>query len=71
LLGIASAVFLGSESRGTHEHYLLAFYGERDIASDREREIEKRKLGVVVRELYWGWESRIQYLQFRRFPGSK
>jgi hypothetical protein len=26
LLGIASSVFLGSESHGTHEHILLSFF---------------------------------------------
>jgi hypothetical protein len=62
LLGIASAVLLGSESRGTHEHYLPVFY--------RERGREKRKLGVVVRDITVGVGSRKQYIQFGKFPGS-
>jgi hypothetical protein len=44
LLGLASAIFLGSESRGTQENYLLVFY--------KEKEREKRNFEVVVRYEY-------------------
>jgi hypothetical protein len=58
LLGIASAVFLGSESRGTHEHYLPVFY----------RDSERERGGSWECTLGWGW--RKQYLRFRMLPGS-
>jgi hypothetical protein len=44
LLGIASAVFLGSESCRTHEHYLPVYiyiYIEREREGERERERER------------------------------
>jgi hypothetical protein len=43
LLGIASAAFLGPESRGINEQCLFVFYRE------GEREKEKKNLGVVGR----------------------
>jgi hypothetical protein len=66
LLNIASGVFLESDSRGTHEHYLLVIY----IYIWRERERERRELGVVVRDTTLGVGSRKQYILFRRFTGS-
>jgi hypothetical protein len=60
LLGIASAAFFVSESRGTHDHYLPAFYRER----------ENINLGVIVRYTTLRWELRKQYLRFRKFPSS-
>jgi hypothetical protein len=44
LLGIASVVFLGSESRGTQEHYLPVAYREEKRGEERRGE-EKRRRG--------------------------
>jgi hypothetical protein len=68
LLAFASAFILSSESLRTHDHILLSQI--RDAPTWRERERERNKWVVIVRDTTFGKGSRKLYLRFGRFPGS-